>query len=503
MSNTIRKPALNFWQIWNMSFGFFGIQIGFGLQNANVSRIFQTLGVDLSVLPLLWLAGPVTGLLVQPLIGHFSDRTWTGLGRRRPYFLTGAILTTLALLIMPNSPYLWVAAASLWILDAALNVTMEPFRAFVGDNLPRRQRTLGFSMQTIFIGLGAFLASIAPWVMTQMGIANVAPEGVIPDSVRYSFYIGAAALFFAILWTVFTSKEYSPEQLDAFEQEAAKDASHPVEEPRVNPGAGFYSIWGGGILAVGVAGFLAVQLAHGDKQLYILGGAVAFLGLCFLYNSFLMRQGKTTSFLSQILSDLVTMPHVMKQLAVVQFFSWFALFVMWIYSTPAVTSHHFGATDVTSIAYNEGANWVGWMFAVYNLVAAIYAFIIPALSKILGMRLLHGINLAIGGVGLVSYFFITDPKWLMVSMACVGIAWASILSLPYAILSTVLPVRKMGIYMGIFNFFIVLPQLVTGAAIGPILRDYLGGEAILALLIGGAAFLIAAISVTLVRVDAK
>ncbi|MEL7487254.1 MAG: MFS transporter, partial [Pseudomonadota bacterium] len=394
----MQKPALSFWQIWNMSFGFFGIQIGFALQGANVSRIFQTLGAEIDDIAILWIAGPVTGLLVQPLVGHFSDRTWTGLGRRRPYFLAGAILTTLALLVMPNSPALWVAAATLWILDASINISMEPFRAFVGDLLPSRQRTQGFAMQTVFIGTGAFLASLAPWFLSEfMGVANTAPEGVIPDSVKFSFYIGAVALFIAIMWTVFTSREYSPEEMEAFDKTEAANAPARAQAHEAPPGAPFFIRYGLIGVAIGGLASFAISAFDGDKQFFVLAGGVFFLGACFLINARFIQKQRTENFFSHILSDLTTMPVVMRQLAVVQFFSWFGLFIMWIYSTPAVTSFHYGTDDPTSALYNTGANWVGWMFAIYNVVAAIYAFLLPPLANRMRRRALHAVNLSIGG----------------------------------------------------------------------------------------------------------
>ncbi|GAB5456387.1 MAG: hypothetical protein Hens2KO_26160 [Henriciella sp.] len=366
--DSARKPELNLFQIVNMSFGFFGIQIGFALQNGNVSRIFQTLGADMSTLPLLWLAGPITGLIMQPIIGYFSDKTWGPLGRRRPYFLIGAILTTLALFIMPNSPWLWVAAGTLWILDASLNITMEPFRAFVGDMLSSKQRPLGYSMQTIFIGAGAVLASIAPFVFNALGVSNEAADGVIPDNVKWSFYIGGAALFMAVMWTVFTTKEYSPDELEAF----GKDEDNIFEQEGgikkdERPEGSFFSKWGLIIAALGTAFTAAVYFASGDQQFYILGGGLIFLGVLYLWNSQLVKTDRNArNFLSDVLGDLTTMPNVMKRLAFVQFFSWVGLFIMWIYTTPAVALQAWETADASSKAYQDAGDWVGIMFAVQN-----------------------------------------------------------------------------------------------------------------------------------------
>jgi len=485
-----RKPQLGFWQIWNLSFGFFGIQIGFALQSANVSRIFQTLGAPIESLPILWIAGPVTGLLVQPLIGHFSDRTWMrGLGRRRPYFLAGALLTSLSLFILPNAPYLWLAAGAFWILDASLNVATEPFRAFVGDMLPSEQRTRGYAMQGVFIGAGALLASFAPFILTNwFGVANEAAAGQIPDAVKFSFYIGAAALTAAIVWTIATTPEYPPERLAAF-----REPPSLFREPlREGAGAGFFLRAGAVLLALGLGASAAIFALKADAQLYVLSIGVAVLGAAFLVNAALTRAGKTDQFFSHILSDITAMPTVMSRLAVVQFFSWFGLFVMWIYSTPAVAGRHFGAGGPQDEAFGEGANWVGVLFGVYNGVAAVYSFFCPALVARFGKRPIHAFNLLCGGAGLASFFFITDPRLLLLSMVGVGMAWSSILTLPYAMLSDALPSAKMGVFMGIFNFFIVIPQIIASGVLGSILTHVLGGEPIRTLLLGGLSLAIAA-----------
>ncbi|WP_300543634.1 MFS transporter [Maricaulis sp.] len=495
----MQKPALGFWQIWNISFGFFGIQIGFALQNTNVSRIFQTLGAPIETLPLLWLAAPLTGLLVQPIIGYFSDRTWTGLGRRRPYFLAGAILTTAALLIMPNSPVLWLAAIMLWLLDASINISMEPFRAFVGDMLPSRQRTQGFAMQTIFIGAGATAASAATWVLSDVfGVSSVAPEGMVPDNVKYSFYIGAIALFLSVGWTVLFSREYTPEQLAEFDEAERKTMGLPREDERRPHSARRFMGSGVGYLIAGIVGCVAVYRFGGAQELYVLTGGIAALGLGFMLHAALKSNGKAENFFSHVLEDLTTMPTVMRRLAWVQFFSWAALFMMWIYATPAVTQHHYNATETASQAYADGANWVGLLFATYNAIAAIYALLLPFMAKRFNRRVTHAINLAIGAVSLASFYFVTDPAWLAVSMVGVGIVWASILTMPYAILSDALPADKMGVYMGIFNFFIVIPQIVVGSLMGIALRYLLGNEPIHAFLAAGVSLGLAAVAVIFV-----
>lgn len=420
------KPRLNFWQIWNMSFGFLGIQFGFALQNANVSRIFETLGANPDEIPILWIAAPTTGLLVQPIIGYMSDRTWGRLGRRRPYFLVGAILASLALIAMPNSSALWIAAGLLWLMDASINVSMEPFRALVADMLPNEQRTTGFAVQSFFIGTGAVIASALPYMLTNwFGVNNTAAKGAIPPSVVWSFYLGAAAFLCAVIWTVATTKEYPPDDMAAFERERKEQSG----------------------------------LVHGAKE---------------------------------IIENLFAMPKTMLQLAVVQFFSWFALFSMWIYTTAAVTTRIYGTSDTTSAAYNAGADWVGVCFAVYNGAAAIFAFIIPVIAAKTSRKAVHAIALVSGGIGLASVFFISNPTLLLVSMLGVGFAWASILSMPYAMLAGALPPQKMGIYMGIFNFFIVIPQITAAGILGFIMRSLFNNQAVFALIVGGVSMCVAA-----------
>lgn len=473
------KPPLSFWQIWNMCFGFLGIQFGFALQNANVSRIFQTLGADVNSIPALWIAAPLTGLIVQPIIGHFSDRTWTRLGRRRPYFLAGAILASLALLVMPNAPALWVAAGLLWVLDASINVSMEPFRAFVGDQLPPRQRPTGYAIQSFFIGLGSIIASALPWLLARMGVANTAAAGHVPETVKIAFYVGGAMLLGAVLWTVLSTREYPPEQLLAFDD--ADALADPIGAPATAPGSG--AAW----LTAGLVGAAAVGWFGLARELYLMAG----LALAYGAAQWWLSRTHSRGVAAQVLGDLRTMPAAMRRLAWVQFFSWFALFAMWIYTTPAVTAVMYGSSDTASAAYNEGANWVGILFGAYNGFAALAAIVIPWLVRWLGLRTSHLLNLWLGGAGLLSFLLIGDPRWLLASMVGVGFAWASILSLPYAMLSDHLPAAKMGVYMGIFNFFIVIPQLLAASVLGVLLKLFFHGQPIWALGLGGISLFIA------------
>ena len=473
--------------------------MGFALQNSNMSRIFQTLGADIDNIPILWVAAPLTGLIIQPIIGYFSDRTWTRLGRRKPYFLAGAILASAALFIMPNSPLLWFAAGMLWIMDASINVSMEPFRAFVGDNLPESQRTQGFAMQSFFIGIGAYVASKLPLILTHYGVQNEAVAGTIPDSVKYSFYIGGIAFIVTVLWTVFTSKEYSPEEMEAFEKNQEnntfKKETHSQEWFQKN-GSSHLSK---GILFLIISLLSTFAIYHFDlkKDLYVMSiGLIGLGGLSLLFSGLMQKANKTDNGFVTIMNDFQFMPKIMKQLAWVQFFSWFALFSMWIYTTLAVTQHIYGTTDPTSAAYNTGANQVGEMFANYNLIAALAAFLLPLLAKITSRKFTHFIALTCGGLGLISIYFIQEPttfniEWL--PMIGIGIAWASILSIPYAMLSGVLPSSKMGYYMGVFNFFIVIPQLVAASILGFLVSKFFNSEPIYALLIGGFSMILAGI----------
>ncbi len=477
------KPQLTFWQIWNMCFGFLGIQFGFALQNANVSRIFQTLGASIEEIPVLWIAAPLTGLIVQPIVGYLSDRTWTGLGRRRPYFLVGAVLASLVLFAFPHAPLLWVAAGLLWVLDASINISMEPFRAFVGDQLAPRQRPTGYAMQSFFIGVGSVVASMLPFLLEKWGVANTAAPGEVPDTVRYAFYAGGVVLLGAIGWTVLRTREYTPEQLRGFSdyEPHVEGAAHLAPAAPLRKG-GQGAAW----LVAGIVFGVAVYQFALDKNLYILAGLFAAYGLSLIVAGYLRPQ---TMFAS-IVRDVHDMPPNMRRLAVVQFFSWFALFAMWIYATAAVTSVHYGTTDTTSAAYNEGANWVGVLFAAYNGFAALAAVVIPYLVRAFGLRVSHLINLGLGGAGLLSMLVIRDPQWLLLSMVGVGFAWASILALPYALLSDSVPAEKMGVFMGIFNFFIVIPQLAAVALLGLVLK-LLGGQPIQALLVGGVCMFVA------------
>jgi maltose/moltooligosaccharide transporter len=496
----VKKPMLSFWQIWNMSFGFLGIQFGFALQNANVSRIFQTLGGDVDRLAIYWLAAPLTGLIIQPIVGHYSDKTWNRLGRRRPYLLAGAVLASIALLFMPNSPTLWIAVGTLWIMDASINISMEPFRAFVGDNLPSEQRTSGFAMQSFFIGTGAIVASFLPYAMTNwFGIENTAPEGIIPPSVKWSFYIGGFVFLGAVLWTVYSSKEYSPDEIKAFETEKIKTGSSA--ELKYRPAAELLTVFlrnGFIFLIVGLAMVYFVYFKELEKEMYILGGGLAVFGVIQFVTYLLTKQNKTENGFVEIMTDTINMPKTMGQMAVVQFFSWFALFAMWIYTTAAVTGHVYGTSDTTSELYNEGANWVGVLFGIYNGFAAVVAFGLPVLAKYSSRKITHSISLIIGGLGLISFYFITNPNLLLVSMVAVGVAWASILSMPYAILTGSLPAKKMGVYMGIFNFFIVIPQILAASILGFMMRRFFDGDAIWALVAGGISMIIAAATVIFV-----
>jgi maltose/moltooligosaccharide transporter len=501
---TRTKPRLNFWQIWNMSFGFLGIQFGFALQNANVSRIFETLGANVENIPILWIAAPVTGLIIQPIIGHMSDNTWNRLGRRRPYFLTGAILASLALIIMPNSPALWIAAGMLWIMDASINVSMEPFRAFVGDMLPSEQRTTGFATQSFFIGTGAVIASVLPYVLTNwFHVQNTAPAGQIPLSVRLSFYIGGVVFISAVLWTIIRTKEYTPEELKEYSAEDNPVINKP-ETPEITVSAsvfmkrGFYWILAGAALS-GLIYYYSLE-----KELYILSVGIGAFGLVQIVSGLFVSGGNTGNGLVVVLSDLYGMPKTMGQLAIVQFFSWFALFSMWIYTTSAVTSHIYGTKDPTSELYNQGANWVGILFAVYNGFAALMAFLLPVIARSTSRRITHSICLIAGGMGLISIILFHTPKLLIISMLGIGLAWASILAMPYAILTGSLPSHKMGTYMGIFNFFIVIPQILAASILGFFVREIFGGESIYALVAGGISMFIAAVLILFVSdVDEK
>jgi maltose/moltooligosaccharide transporter len=483
------KPLQSFWGLWNISFGFFGIQVAFGLQNANVSRIFQSLGSNVDDLAFLWMAGPVTGLLVQPLIGHYSDRSWGKFGRRRPYFFAGAVLAALALIGMPNATALVAAAVFLWLLDASLNVSMEPFRAYVGDMVGPSQRTSGYAFQTWFIGAGAVLGSLAPAILTAIGVENIAPEGMIPPSVRYSFYIGAAAIFLAVLWTVVSTKEYSPEQMASFGHTAIEDDDATPLKASAN---GAYWLFAGAAIVFAVAHFGL------DKQMYVLGGGLAAFGLAQIANRF---TGSGLGALSQILSDLAQMPEQMKRLAVAQFFSWIALFIMWIYTTPVVTQYVFQSTDTTTAAYNAGADWVGILFSIYNGIAALAAFLLPVMAARMGAAKTHMTCLLVGAVSYAAMFLIRDQYLLILPMIGIGLTWASILTMPYVILSASLPQHKLGIYMGIFNFFIVLPQLLIATIMGGVIKAFFPDAPVWTMLVAAIVMVAAAISMLRVKCE--
>lgn len=440
------KPRLSFWQIWNMSFGFLGIQFGFALQNGNMSRIFETMGAKEDELAFLWLAAPATGLLVQPIVGYFSDRTWSPRwGRRRPYFLVGAVLASLALLLVPHVSALWMAAGMLWIMDASINISMEPFRALVGDLLPSTQRTTGFGFQTFFIGIGAVVGSLLPVIYSKLvGFSNTAPAGHISPALTYAFYTGGVIFFAAVLYTVLTTREYPPADLADFEAEKQRTG-------------GFW-----------------------------MGIKASFAGVA-------------------------DMPRTMRQLALVQFFSWLALFSMWIYATSAITHYVYHTNDPTSALYNEGADWWNVCQAVYNGVSALAALTLPFIARATSRRITHLICLTAGGLGLISIYFIgnypldsylpavrlfgfgmhlrTVDGLLLLPMIGIGFAWASILSIPYAMLAGALPTNKMGYYMGVFNFFIVLPQMLASVTLGFFTKQVFGGNSALTLVLGGFAMI--------------
>jgi len=436
----MNKPHLSTAQIWNMSMGFLGIQFGFALQNANASRILQNFGADVEHLSWFWLAAPVTGLIVQPIIGHYSDRTWNRLGRRKPYFLTGAILASIALCLMPNSgslaafiPPMFVGAGILMIMDASINISMEPFRALVGDMLPSEQRTSGFSVQAALIGIGAVVGSFLPYMLAEwVGVSKVAPEGEVPDNVIFSFYFGAVVFISTIIWTLSKTKEYPPEE---------------------------YARYNGG------------------------------------------EESNEEGSILDIFKDFAAMPKTMKQLGLVQFFSWFGLFSMWVFSTPAIAQHVYGTAinDASSEAYNDAGNWVGVMFTVYNAVSAVFALLLPVIAGKVGRKRTHAIALALGGLGLLSIYFFPSQPVTLIAMVFVGLAWASILSMPYAILAGAIPGGKMGIYMGIFNFFIVIPQIVNGVFGGPLIKRVFDSHAIYALVLAGVFMIIAALTVNFVE----
>ena len=488
------KPRQSLAGLWNISFGFFGIQIGFALQNANMSRIFQSLGSSLDDLPALWVAAPLTGLLVQPIIGHMSDKTWLGrLGRRRPYFLTGAILAALSLLLMPLSQVLLMAALLLWVLDASLNISMEPFRAFVGDMLPRDQHTAGYAVQTAFIGAGAVVGSIFPYLLEHWGVANEAGAGQIPDTVRYSFWAGGVALFAAVMWTIVTTREYSPEEVSAFDEgEIAHDGTVTIRALAART-LTTSIVW----IAAGAAIVAGTDAFGLEKEVYLLGGLLIAYGLASIVGIQMARGGRSSNMLSSIVGDFSGMPPLMKKLALAQFFSWSALFIMWINTTPVVAQYFFSSADANSAAYQEGGNWVGVLFATYNGVAAIAALtILPFLARRIGKVKTHIIGLLCGALGYASFFLFKDANQLLIAEVGVGIAWASILAMPYAILASNLPQKKLGIYMGLFNVFVVVPQLLVATVMGSIMKAFFPDEPIYTMAFAAAVMALAALAMT-------
>jgi maltose/moltooligosaccharide transporter len=434
----VPKPRLSFAQIFNMSFGFLGIQFGFALQNSNASGILRNYGADVENLSWFWLAAPLVGLIVQPIVGYYSDRTWTKLGRRRPFFLAGALLSATALAMMPNAnilgsiaPLVIIGAGFLMIMDACFNLAMEPFRALVADNLPDSQRTLGFSVQTFLIGIGAVVGSFLPYVLHNwFGISNEAAAGVVAPNIKTAFYIGSIVFICSIVWTVIKTKEYAPAEYEKYHGKHADD-------------------------------------------------------------------GKG---LSSIFTDMKNMPRTMRQLGLVQFFSWFALFGMWVFTTDSIATHifHLPITDKSSKLYREAQDWTGVIFSVYNAVSALYALCLPMIAAKLGRKKTHALSLFIGGIGLISFFFAPSKEFLIFSFACVGIAWASILAMPYVILSGSIPSGKMGVYMGIFNFFITIPQILNGIVGGPLVKNVYNNHPVYALVLAGIFFLCAAVSVVYV-----
>ncbi len=425
-------PPLSLAQIFRLSFGFLGIQFGWGLQMANMSAIYQYLGAEEGDIPLLWLAAPVTGLLVQPIIGHFSDRTWTRLGRRRPYFLVGALCASAALVAMPNSSSLWMAAGLLWLLDASVNVSMEPFRAFVGDLLPPAQRKVGFAVQSLLIGFGAILSSSLPWLLTHVfGVASATDVGSIPQAVHLAFYIGAAVFLGAVLVTVLTTSEHPPADWDAFQRERTSAK---------------------GLLA------LPRELIQGVRE----------------------------------------MPPTLRRLAGVQFFTWLGLFCLWIYFTPAVARSLYGA-EPGSPAYQEAVEWTGVCFSTYNGVAFLFAFALVPLARRYSALAIHRVCLLLAAAGMASIGLWTEPFGLLVSMVGIGVGWASILSMPYAVLANAIPSGRMGFFMGVFNIFIVLPQIAAATLLGPLVRLGLEGAAMPVVVGGGGSLALAAVALNWVR----
>ncbi|HUD94077.1 MFS transporter [Sphingobium sp.] len=490
----MEKPRQGGAGLWNISFGFFGIQIGFALQNANMSRVFQSLGSSVDDLSALWIAAPLTGLLVQPVIGHLSDRTWLGrLGRRRPYFLLGALFAAFALLFMPRSDGLLMAALLLWVLDASLNISMEPFRAFVGDMLQKEQHVVGYAVQTAFIGAGAVVGSLFPYILDHLGVANIAAPGEVPDTVRYSFWVGGAALFAAVLWTVLTTREYSPTEMRSFNANVETHVAPDLAARKILPCLAW--IGAGAVVA------LMVEACAMEKEMYLLGVLLAGYGLASLAAIQLARCGRRDNMLAHIVGDVAGMPPIMKQLAVIQFFSWSALFIMWIHTTPVVAQYMFGSADSASAAYQAGGNWVGVLFSVYNGVAAIAALtLLPWTARRMGQARTHALCLTAGAAGFASFFFLRDPNALLLSEIGIGVAWSSILAMPYAMLASSLPAAKIGVYMGLFNIFVVVPQLLVATAMGSIMKAFFPGEPIWTMAFAAGTLLVAALASLRIRI---
>lgn len=437
----MEKPKLSFWQIWNLSFGFLGVQIGYSLQNGNTSRILEALGADVHSIGYFWLAAPLAGLVVQPIIGLSSDKTWTKLGRRIPFIFFGAIVSALAMFFMPNAEYfshllpaLVFGAVMLLLMDTSFNVTMQPFRALVGDMVNDEQRNLGYSLQSALINFGAVFGSLLPWLLVKIGLSNVPAAGEkVAESVIWSFYIGGGILLATVLWTVFRTKEYPPKEHAQYNK---------------------------------------IDLNASEKK-------------------------EKTS----ILTLIADAPKIFWQLGIVQFFSWFALFLMWVYTTRAIANQVWGhgeVLDAKSIGFNEAGDWTGVMFAFYSGVAALYSFLIPSIAKAIGRKKTYSFSLFMGGLGLVSMFFVDDKNMLLLSISGVGLAWAAILAMPYAMLSGSLPADKMGVYMGLFNATITTPQIAAGI-LGSTLIALLGGNPMAIIVTAGISLLIAGLAVFFVK----
>ncbi len=480
------KPTLSAWQVCCICLGAFGIQFGFALPQANATRIFQNLGASLDSVPLLWLAGPITGLLVQPLVGYYSDRTWTRFGRRRPYFLLGATLAACALIAMPTADTLLGAALMLWLLDASLNCTMGPFRALIADQMPLEQRSTGYVTYMGLASLGAVIGSALPWAFAQLGVPAHAPAGEISDAVKFSFYLAAALLLGAVCWTALTTREYAPALLEKFDELPRAVAERSPARMRRHA-----SFW----LTLGTLGLLGTRLSVASPGWYVLVAAAMVYGALLLVAS----RMKSDNALTTILGEMESMSASMRWLALVQFCSWFTLVTVFVYGAPAVAKLHFGSETPGTPAYEAGANWVGVLFAVYNIVGGLAALIIPAVVRRFGLRMTHRINLWLGAAGLLSMLWIRDPDWLLASMVGFGFAWASIIALPYAMLANNLPARRMGVNIGIFNIFIVIPQLLALAVLWSLLQAFADGDPSFAFVIGATGWLLAGLAVTRVR----